>query len=154
MTLLSMPLEELPAAGVRELGALRSQQADRAARLDNPDWQILLKLKADGINTLLPDLQAMRSSGQSTAVRFRAEVGRGPDRRRNADREDDVRDGAAHGRAPHLDRPSGRHCDLPTWPSVRWKRCSSSRAARTSTGRSRTCPIRSFRSRRGWTASD
>ncbi len=30
--------------------------ADKAARLDSPDWQILLKLREDGVATLLPDV--------------------------------------------------------------------------------------------------
>src|SRR5262249_46603951 len=34
--------------------------ADRAARMDKPDWQILLKVKTDGIGLLLPDLQKTR----------------------------------------------------------------------------------------------
>ena len=48
-----------------------------AARLDKPDWQILLKLRADGFETLLPDVQAMRSLGKALAVRFRAEIAGG-----------------------------------------------------------------------------
>jgi hypothetical protein len=34
------------------------RQADRAARMDKPDWQILLKLKTDGIGLLIPDASA------------------------------------------------------------------------------------------------
>jgi hypothetical protein len=50
------------------------QAADRAARLDKPDWQILLKARADGIGLLLPDLQKMRSLAAALQVRFREEV--------------------------------------------------------------------------------
>ena len=52
----------------------RPHQADRAARLDKPDWQILLKLKTDGINLLLPDLQKMRGLATALQERFRDEV--------------------------------------------------------------------------------
>ena len=46
--LLAMPLKELPAQELQDYGGFALKQADWAARLDNPDWQILLKLKADG----------------------------------------------------------------------------------------------------------
>ncbi len=73
--LLTMPLEELP---VQELttyeGPYALSQIDWAARLDNPDWQLLLKLKADGIALLLPEMQQMRSLSRALQVRFRAEI--------------------------------------------------------------------------------
>jgi hypothetical protein len=50
------------------------RQADLAARLDRPDWQILLRLKADGINTLLPDLQGLRMLASALQDRFRTEL--------------------------------------------------------------------------------
>jgi hypothetical protein len=76
-TLLAMPLDEIPGPDVPEFGGFALAQVDTAARLDNPDWQILLKLKADGFETLLPDVQAMRSLGRALAVRFRAEIASG-----------------------------------------------------------------------------
>ncbi len=75
--LLSMPLDDLPASDARELSSGALAQADRAARLDNPDWQILQKLKADGIGTLLADVQALRVIARALQVRFRSEVSRG-----------------------------------------------------------------------------
>ncbi len=72
--LLAVPLSELAGQDVPEHGRSALEQADRAARLDNPDWQILLKLQADGIGTLLPDVQQMRGIARSLAVRFRSEV--------------------------------------------------------------------------------
>jgi hypothetical protein len=57
-----------------ELGRAALLQADRAARMDKPDWQILLKLKTDGVNLLLPDLQKMRSLATALQMRFREEV--------------------------------------------------------------------------------
>jgi len=75
--LLLMPLEEVPAQELEEYGRSALSQADRAARLDSPDWQILLKLKADGINTLLPDVQQIRSLARALQVRMRSEVAQG-----------------------------------------------------------------------------
>jgi hypothetical protein len=75
--LLAMPLSELPARDLQDYGRSALSQADWAARLDNPDWQILLKLKEDGIGTLLPDVQQMRGLARALQVRFRAEVALG-----------------------------------------------------------------------------
>jgi hypothetical protein len=75
--LLAMPLTELPARELEGYGRSALTQADWAARLDNPDWQILLKLKEDGISTLLPDVQQMRGLARALQVRFRAEVALG-----------------------------------------------------------------------------
>ena len=58
--LLTMPLKELPALDLKEYGHFVLSQADRAARLDNPDWQVLLKLRAEGIELLLPEVQQIR----------------------------------------------------------------------------------------------
>lgn len=73
-TLLAMPLKALPVGELREFGHSALSRLDKAARLDSPDWQILLKIKADGIGTLLPDVQQMRSLGRALAVRLRGEV--------------------------------------------------------------------------------
>jgi hypothetical protein len=50
------------------------RQADYAARLDTPDWQILLKLKSDGFNLLLPDAQKLRALAGALEIRFRIEI--------------------------------------------------------------------------------
>src|SRR5207244_1363577 len=71
--LLVMPLKELAAQQTLDYGRSALRQADWAARLDNPDWQILLKVKTDGIGLLLPDLQQMRILASALKVRFRAE---------------------------------------------------------------------------------
>jgi hypothetical protein len=76
-SLLAKPLEEPEEPFTREVPQSALAQADRAARLDNPDWQILLKIKADGVNTLLPDVQALRGVARSLQARFRTEVTRG-----------------------------------------------------------------------------
>jgi hypothetical protein len=75
--LLTMPLRELPAQELQNYGGFALSQADWAARLDKPDWQILLKLKADGIGVLLPDVQQLRALANALKVRFRAEVALG-----------------------------------------------------------------------------
>jgi hypothetical protein len=75
--LLAMPLKELPALELDEYGRLALRHVDRAARLDNPDWQVLLKLKSDGINVLLPEVQQIRSLARALAVRFRSEIALG-----------------------------------------------------------------------------
>jgi hypothetical protein len=56
------------------LGRAALKQADRAARMDKPDWQLLPKLKTDGFGLLLPDLQKMRALASSLQVRFRDEI--------------------------------------------------------------------------------
>ena len=75
--LLAMPLKELPAQELRDYGGFALRQADWAARLDNPDWQILLKVKTDGVGLLLPDLADLRNLAPALKVRFRAEVALG-----------------------------------------------------------------------------
>ncbi|MFO0846733.1 MAG: hypothetical protein U0797_30950, partial [Gemmataceae bacterium] len=55
------------------LGRAALLQADRAARLDRPDWQILLKAKTDGISLLLPDVQKVRGLAAALQERFREE---------------------------------------------------------------------------------
>jgi len=50
------------------------QQADRAARLDKADWQILLRAKTEGVYLLLPDVQKMRQLAAALQMRFRVEV--------------------------------------------------------------------------------
>lgn len=71
---LTMPLEELPVKELRDYGGTSLRQADWAARLDAPDWQILLQAKRDGAYLLLPDLQQLRRLAQALKVRFRVEV--------------------------------------------------------------------------------
>ncbi|HEY7423460.1 MAG TPA: hypothetical protein VH682_04390 [Gemmataceae bacterium] len=53
------------------------RQVDHAARMDKPDWQALLKLKTDGFNLLLPDVQKMRTLAAALKDRFRDEVVQG-----------------------------------------------------------------------------
>src|SRR5262249_45386323 len=61
----------------REIGRSALRLADRAARMDKPDWQILLKVKTDGVSLLLPDIQKMRGLAAALKERFHAEVALG-----------------------------------------------------------------------------
>jgi hypothetical protein len=67
-------LADLPVAQQREYGSMPLRQVDRAARLDNPDWQILLKLKTDGFGLLLPDVQVIRRLAAGLQERFHTEA--------------------------------------------------------------------------------
>ena len=75
--LLTMPLAELPIKELRNYGGAALKQADWAARLDHADWQMLLKLRAEGISLLIPDVQQLRLLARALKVRFRAEVAQG-----------------------------------------------------------------------------
>ncbi len=75
--LLAMPLKELPASELQEYGGFALSQADRAARLDNPDWQVLLSMKAEGIYAQIPDVRQLRPLATALKVRFRSEVALG-----------------------------------------------------------------------------
>ncbi len=69
-----IPLNELPVKQLRNYGGNALRQADWAARLDAPDWQILLQAKREGVRLLLPDIQQLRMLAGALKVRFRAEV--------------------------------------------------------------------------------
>jgi hypothetical protein len=71
---LTMPLAELPADKLRDYGGSALHQADWAARLDTPDWQILQRLQTDGLDLLLPDLGPLRILAVALQVRFRGHV--------------------------------------------------------------------------------
>jgi hypothetical protein len=70
----TMPLKDLLVKELRDYGGAALRQADYSARLDTPDWQLLLKLRRDGIGLLLSDAQVMRGLAAALKVRFRAEV--------------------------------------------------------------------------------
>jgi hypothetical protein len=70
----AMPLKDLPLEQLRNYGRIPLSRADYAARMDTPDWQILLKLKSDGIGLLLPDIQGLRELAGALQIRFRIEI--------------------------------------------------------------------------------
>jgi hypothetical protein len=53
------------------------RRVDQAARLEKPDWQLLLKAKSEGISLLLPDVQKMRVLALGLQERFRTELAKG-----------------------------------------------------------------------------
>jgi hypothetical protein len=72
------PLTELKNSDLRwllELKALR--EVDRAARREHCDWELTPRLKEDGINLLIPDVQAMREFALFLTVRARLEMAAG-----------------------------------------------------------------------------
>jgi hypothetical protein len=76
---LAMPLRDLPLKEIRQSGSYSQGRgplsyADAAARMETPDWQILLRLKRDGVGTLLPDVQVLRELAVALKVRFRVEI--------------------------------------------------------------------------------
>jgi hypothetical protein len=72
---LVIPLRELPLKEMRSYtGRGPLTQADYAARLDTPNWQMLPRIKAEGFATLLPDIQQLRMLATALKVRFRIEV--------------------------------------------------------------------------------
>ena len=68
----TMEQDAVPGNEVPGRAALK--QADRAARLDKPDWQILQKAKTDGIGLLIPDVQKLRVLATGLQARFREEL--------------------------------------------------------------------------------
>ena len=75
--LMTIPLKELPTQELRDYGGYALKQADWAARLDTPDWEILLKMKTEGVSLLIPDVQQLRPLANALKLRFRAEVAMG-----------------------------------------------------------------------------
>jgi hypothetical protein len=68
-----MPFKDLP-DNLADYGGLALKRADEAARLDRTDWQILLKLRRDGVMLLLPEVQQMRTLAWAMKVRMRCQV--------------------------------------------------------------------------------
>jgi hypothetical protein len=77
----TMPLKELPLKEMRESGYGEGRRplryADDAARLDTPDWQILLPIKREGSKLMLPNIQQLRVLASALKVRFRLEIAEG-----------------------------------------------------------------------------
>ena len=75
--LLAMPLRELAGRELPDDDRYALAEVDRAARLDKPDWQSLERLKIEGFNLLLPEVQQIRSVARALQVRLRAEIAQG-----------------------------------------------------------------------------
>jgi hypothetical protein len=70
----SMPLANLPADKLRNYGGHALTQADWAARLDTPDWEVLQKIQSGGMDLRLPELGPLRILAEALQVRFRGAV--------------------------------------------------------------------------------
>lgn len=67
------PLSELP-DDLADYGGSSTRHADQAARYEQCDWQILLKIKEYGISLLLPEIQQLRGLANVLKVRYRGQV--------------------------------------------------------------------------------
>jgi hypothetical protein len=67
----SMPLGDLPAEKLREYGRGPLTQADWAARLDTPDWEVLQRVQTEGAELRLAELRPIRILATALQVRFR-----------------------------------------------------------------------------------
>jgi hypothetical protein len=72
----TMPLKELPADKLKNYGGSALSQADWAARLDTPDWQVLDRVQTEGTGVTFPELTPFRELANGLQVRFRGEVAR------------------------------------------------------------------------------
>jgi hypothetical protein len=70
----SIPLAELPADNLRTYGGSALKQADWAARLDTPDWEVLQRVQSSGTDLRLPELGPLRILAAALQVRFRGAV--------------------------------------------------------------------------------
>lgn len=70
----AMPLKDLPVEKLRNYGGKSLRFADAAARMDRIEWQILAELRREGVNTLLPEIQQLRTLAAALKVRLRGEV--------------------------------------------------------------------------------
>lgn len=71
---LETPFRELPVLELRGYGGIALRRADDAARLSSPDWEVLLRLRTEGLAMLVPEVQQMRVLAGALLVRFRGDV--------------------------------------------------------------------------------
>src|ERR1700736_6386935 len=71
---LAAPLADLPVKGLHDYGRGPLTRADDAARLDSPDWQVLVKIKKEGVFLLLPEVQQLRTLAACLQLRCRVQV--------------------------------------------------------------------------------
>jgi hypothetical protein len=75
---LELPLSEMPRDKVNGLLPRNAlHEVDIGARRDHCDWQMLDRLRKDGIMMLLPDIQMFREYGTLLALRARLEMAQG-----------------------------------------------------------------------------
>jgi hypothetical protein len=68
------PLADLPLKELHDYGRGPLTRADAAARLDTPDWQVLIKAKKEGYYLLLPEVQQLRNLASCLQLRCRVQV--------------------------------------------------------------------------------
>jgi hypothetical protein len=71
---LSMPLAELAAKKVGPYGGSALRQADWAARLDAPDWQLTQRVQTDSMDAQASELGRLQMLAAALQTRFRIEV--------------------------------------------------------------------------------
>src|SRR5262249_33244205 len=70
----SMPLRELRAEQLRNYGGHALTQADWAARLDTPDWEVLERVQSEGADLRQSELAPLKVLAVALQVRFRGAV--------------------------------------------------------------------------------
>jgi hypothetical protein len=70
----TMPLADLPGDKLRHYGGFALRQADWAARLDTPDWEVLQRVQSGGKDLRLPELGPLQIMATALQVRFRGAV--------------------------------------------------------------------------------
>ncbi len=71
----AMRLQDLPVNELKDYGGkLISRDMYDAARMTNTEWQVLYFVRRDGIATLLPDVQKVRSLAWAMKTRVRGEI--------------------------------------------------------------------------------
>ena len=71
---LSMPLAELRSRKVRQYGGTALRQADWAARLETPDWQLVQRVQTEGTDMQASELARLQILAAALQARFRIEV--------------------------------------------------------------------------------
>src|SRR5438445_8924418 len=71
---LAAPLADLPLKQLHDYGRGPLTRAGDAARLDTPDWQVLMQVKKDGAFLLLPEVQQLRTLAWCLKLRCRVQV--------------------------------------------------------------------------------
>ena len=75
---LQTPLNDLPRKNLAWLeGSTMLRQVERASRREYVDWGMAERLRREGFNLLLPDVQSLRQIGTLLAVRTRLEIAEG-----------------------------------------------------------------------------
>ncbi|HZU37118.1 MAG TPA: hypothetical protein VFA18_14450 [Gemmataceae bacterium] len=73
----ALPLAQLRSQHLDDYGGNALRQADWAARLDALDWQVGQRLRTDGLDVQLPEVQPLRILGMALQARFRARIAAG-----------------------------------------------------------------------------